>query len=119
MRRILNTLPPALLLVLWIGAAAAQEPIRFARTPDISPDGKRLAYVRGPGDWYRMGYRGSSNDDIWLCNADGSDNRRLTAFEGQDHSPMWSPDGRTLYYVTEYYGTANIVAQPLSPDTGA
>src|SRR6516162_156206 len=41
----------------------------------FSPDGKEIAYVRGPGTWYRKGYRGSSNDDIWICNAaDGANN---------------------------------------------
>jgi tricorn protease len=76
----------------------------------LSPDGTRLAYVRGPGTWYRKGYRGSSNDDIWICNADGGNNRQLTAFNGQDDSPMWSPDGKTLFYVSETHGTpANIV----------
>jgi len=40
----------------------------------FSPTGDRLAYVRGPGDWYRKGYRGSSNDDIWICDADGTNN---------------------------------------------
>jgi tricorn protease len=75
-----------------------------------SPTGDRLAYVRGPGTWYRKGYRGSSNDDVWLCNADGTHNRRLTHFNGQDASPMWAADGRTVYYVSECFGTpANIV----------
>ena len=32
---------PALLLAI---PAFAQEPIRFARTPDISPDGKQVAF---------------------------------------------------------------------------
>ncbi len=78
-----------------------------------SHDGTKIAYVRGPGDWYRKGYRGSSNDDLWICNADGTNNRRVTSFNGQDSSPMWSQDGQTLYYVSEFYGTpANIVCQP-------
>ncbi|HXG12942.1 MAG TPA: S41 family peptidase [Gemmataceae bacterium] len=77
-----------------------------------SPAGDRIAYVRGPGTWYRKGYRGSSNDEVWVCNADGTGNRRLTTFDGQDNSPMWSPDGRFVYYVSEYHGTpANIVRQ--------
>ncbi len=80
----------------------------------FSPTGDRLAYVRGPGSWYRKGYRGSSNDDIWLCNADGGNNRQVTAFNGQDNSPMWSADGKTLFYVSEIHGTpANIVRLPL------
>ena len=78
----------------------------------FSPRGDQLAYVRGPGTWYRKGYRGSSNDDIWICQADGTGNRRLTTFNGQDTSPTWSLDGRFLYYVSEYFGTpANIVKQ--------
>jgi tricorn protease len=80
----------------------------------FSPRGDQLAYVRGPGAWYRKNYRGSSNDDIWLADANGRNNRRLTTFNGQDHSPMWSPDGTTLYYVSEIFGTANIVRQPLA-----
>jgi tricorn protease len=76
----------------------------------FSPAGDRIAYVRGPGTWYRKGYRGSSNDDIWICNADGSNNRRLTSFNGQDNSPMFSEDGKTLFYVSEIFGdTANVV----------
>lgn len=67
----------------------------------FSPRGDRVAYVRGPGTWYRKGYRGSSNDDIWVCNADGTNSQRLTTFDGQDGSPTWSPDGRFVYYVSE------------------
>src|SRR6202007_2211149 len=85
-----------------------------------SPSGDELVYVRGPGTWYRKGYRGSSNDDIWICNPDGSNNRQLTSFNGQDNSPMWAPDGRALYYVTEHYGTpANIVRQEIASPMGA
>src|SRR5690242_16956222 len=64
-----------------------------------SPRGDQIAYVRGQGLWYRKGYHGSANDDIWVCNADGSNNRQITTFDGQDISPMWAPDGQTLYYV--------------------
>lgn len=78
----------------------------------FSPRGDQLLYVRGPGSWYRKGYRGSSNDDLWLANADGGNNRRVTTFQGQDQSPMWSADGNTIYYVSEIHGVANIVKQP-------
>jgi tricorn protease len=78
----------------------------------FSPKGDRIAYVRGPGTWYRKGYRGSSNDDIWICNADGTNNHCLTTFNGQDTSPMWSPDSQSIYYVSECAGTpSNIVRQ--------
>src|SRR5438270_358113 len=93
--------------------AQAPPPIRFPPTPDFSPDGTRIAYVRGPGSWYRKGYRGSANDEVWLCAADGSGNVRLTHHDGQDGSPMWSADGRTVFYVSDCCGTpgspANVV----------
>lgn len=77
-----------------------------------SPRGDQIAYVRGPGLWYRKGYRGSANDDIWISDADGHDNRQLTKANCQDNSPMWSADGQYLYYVSEVMGTpANIVKQ--------
>src|SRR5262249_26084096 len=84
----------------------------------FSPKGDLIAYVRGPGTWYRKGYRGSSNDDIWLCNADGSNNRQVTTFNGQDNSPMWGADGQTLFYVSDCFGDekrpiANIVKQDI------
>jgi len=83
----------------------------------FSPKGDMIAYVRGPGTWYRKGYRGSSNDDIWICNADGTNNRQITKFVGQDNGVMWSYDGRALYYVSETAGSpANIVKQELAAD---
>jgi tricorn protease len=70
--------------------------------------------------WYRRGYRGSSNDEIWLATADGKSQRQLTSFDGQDSAPMWTPDGRTLYYVSEEGnkpGCANVVCRLLKPDS--
>src|SRR5579862_7681928 len=63
----------------------------------FSPDGEMISYVRGPGTWYRKYYRGSANDDVWIANADGTNNRRLTTHSGQDTSPMWAADGRAIY----------------------
>jgi tricorn protease len=83
----------------------------------FSPDGNFIAYVRGPGTWYRKYYHGSSNDDLWLSHADGTNNRRLTTHPGQDTSPMFAPDGKTLYYVSDVVSPpgspTNIVRQPL------
>ncbi|MCI0701540.1 MAG: S41 family peptidase [Planctomycetia bacterium] len=85
----------------------------------FSPTGNLVAFVRGPGAWYRRGYRGSSNDDIWISNVDGSNPKRVTTFNGQDGYPMWNPDGRKLFYVTESGskdGCGNIVCQPIGTD---
>ncbi len=86
----------------------------------LSPKGDWLLYTRGYKLGFRKGYRGSSNDDLWLCAADGSHNRQLTDFNGTDSSPMWAADGAAIFYVSERFGTpANIVRQEISPaDSG-
>src|SRR5262249_56667007 len=38
-----------------------------AKEAYFSSAGNAVAFVRGPGLWYRRGYRGSSSDDIWLA----------------------------------------------------
>jgi tricorn protease len=98
------------------GGRAQRITVAEGREGVFSPRGNQIAYSRGPGTWYRKGYRGSSSDDVWLCNIDGSNNRRLTSFEGQDNSPMWSADAGTVYYVSEVFGSpANIVRQKADP----
>jgi tricorn protease len=96
------------------GGAEKRLPLFEGKEAHYSPDGQSIAFVRGPGLWYRRGYHGSSNDDIWLATADGKTQRPFTSFDGQDGSPMWSPDGSKLYYVTEdgsAAGCANIVVR--------
>src|SRR5262245_37333191 len=104
--------PPGLTLysVPFEGGPETQLAVRDGKDAAISPKGDQLAYVRGPGTWYRKGYRGSSNDDIWLANLDGTKHVRVTDFNGDDVSPMWSPDGNRLYYVSEQFGTPANVA---------
>jgi tricorn protease len=92
------------------GGSETKLPFEDAKDVKFAADGKSVAFVRGPGTWYRKGYRGSSNDDIWFANVDGSAVRRATDFPGNDASPMLSPDGKKLYYVSEILGgQANIV----------
>ena len=98
------------------GGAVRKLPLFEGKEARLAPVGGAIAFVQGPGTWYRRGYRGSSNDDIWISNADGTVQRRLTTFDGQDGSPMWSPDAKKLYYVSEAGskpGCANIVVQEL------
>ncbi|MCS7166181.1 MAG: S41 family peptidase [Gemmatales bacterium] len=105
---------PEMYLIPAEGGWERRFPFDDGRDGVFRPDGLELAYIRGPGIWYRKGYRGSSNDDIWICRADGTHHRRLTSFQGQDGSPMWSSDGKWIYYVSEENGVSNIFKRSAS-----
>ncbi len=80
----------------------------YADQGKISPDGKWLVFVRGRVDWARKHYRGSGNTDIWLYNFQTKKYIQLTNHSGNDYFPVWAPDSRTIYYVTDKDGTFNL-----------
>jgi acylaminoacyl-peptidase len=64
--------------------------------PQISPDGKRIVYVRQFADI--MTDKRCSN--LWIINFDGTDHRSLTTGNFNDTSPRWSPDGKQIIYIS-------------------
>jgi TolB protein len=56
----------------------------------VSPDGSKVAMILSKG--------GSPN--VYVCNADGSDLKRLTT-GAEDSSPCWSPDGQWICFATK------------------
>src|SRR5215468_10546064 len=64
--------------------------------PQISPDGKRIVYVRQFADI--MTDKRCSN--LWIINFDGSDHRPLTTGNFNDANPRWSPDGKQIIYIS-------------------
>ncbi len=80
----------------------------------LSPDGKRLAFVRRDSAWWRKGYKGSAQGDLWLLERDANRYVRLTNTDTPDTFPLWGADGRTLYFVSERDGTANLYAMDVA-----
>src|SRR5437660_8417522 len=80
-------------------AAQSQEPIRFARTPDISPDGKLVAFS----------YLG----DIWLVEAIGGVARPLTRHEAYHVGPVFSPDGKSIAFTSNRNGSYDVFVVPV------
>ena len=72
--------------------------------PQISPDGKKIVYVRRFAD--PMTDRRYSN--LWIINADGTDHRALTTGNHNAASPRWSPDGSRLAFLSDEDGKQQI-----------
>src|ERR1041384_1929909 len=66
----------------------------------ISPDGSKIVYVRVSYDI--MTDRARRN--LWMVNADGTNNRPLRSESKSFQSPRWSPDGTRLAYVSAAEG---------------
>jgi dipeptidyl aminopeptidase/acylaminoacyl peptidase len=71
-----------------------------ASDPQISPDGRTVAYVRRSADIMTDKARSS----IWLINLATGEQRPLVAGNGDHFSPRWSADGRRLAYVSTAEG---------------
>lgn len=63
--------------------------------PRISPDGQWIVYVLLTIDSFENTYK----RNIWLVATDGGEPVQLTR-SGKDSQPRWSPDGRTLAFVS-------------------
>lgn len=57
-------------------------------SPQYSPDGKRIAFRSD-----RTG-----DEQIWVCDAEGTNPVQVTSGRGRPSVPRWSPDGRRLVF---------------------
>jgi len=91
--------------------APAKHPLAFddliklhrIAAPEVSPDGKWVAYGISTPDMEAN--RGVSN--IWLVSTSGGEAIQLTQ-SGKDSAPSWSPDGKTLAFLSGRDGTSQV-----------
>ncbi len=87
----------------------------FASAP--SPDGQSIAFSargNGPGQWWRNGHSHLDESEIWIQKGFST-----TAYEkvvdraGKNYWPMWSGDGKSLFFMSDRSGSENIWTKPL------
>ncbi len=77
-----------------------------------APDGSTIAFAaRGNGDqqWWRHGHSHLDESEIWL-RKEGSPAtyERVIDLNGRNAWPMWMPDGKNLYFMSDRSGAQNI-----------
>jgi len=77
---------------LLLNTLAIAQDTRLLRDPAISKE--KISFV----------YAG----DIWVANLDGSDVKRITAFEGVEADPHFSPDGKQIAFTGQYDGNTDV-----------
>jgi serine/threonine protein kinase len=68
--------------------------------PNWSPNGQRIAFWAIP--------EGGSQRDIWTIPAEGGKPVQVTNDAAVDWNPVWSPDGRYIYFSSDRAGTMNL-----------
>jgi tricorn protease len=76
----------------------AQQPIRLANEPALSPDGATLAFA----------WRG----EIWTVPVSGGNARQLTKSAAADGEPCFSPDGTQLAFISARSGSDQVYVMP-------
>src|ERR1700692_4554215 len=52
--------------------------------------------------------------DLWVADLDGKNVRRLTADEGLESNPAFSPDGTLIAFTAQYDGNFDVYVMPVT-----
>ncbi len=101
-------------LVAASAAPGAQQPKQLDKStffqmesvasPIISPDGATVVFSRGYVDIMRD----QARSNLWVINASGDRLRQLTDGAWSDSSPVWSPYGKRLAFLSDRSGSTQL-----------
>ena len=71
--------------------------LKRAASPEISPDGRWVAYTIRETNWDDNAYE----TEIWLADVSTGASRQLTNGKKSSQSPSWAPDGSKLAFISD------------------
>jgi Tol biopolymer transport system component/uncharacterized surface protein with fasciclin (FAS1) repeats len=77
---------------------AQDQDVQWTLSPQWSPDGNQIAFVSNH----------EGNAEIYVINADGTGQKRLTNNPATDTSPSWAPDGKHIAFGSDRGGNVDV-----------
>jgi len=83
--------------------------VKGVSDPHVSPDGNLVVYVVSQIDREAN----KTNTSLWMVPVEGGEPKRLTTAPGTNNHPRWSPDGKTIAFISDRGGSSQIWLLPL------
>ncbi|APW63915.1 Dipeptidyl aminopeptidase BIII [Paludisphaera borealis] len=83
--------------------------VKAVGDPQLAPDGRSIVYVVSELDRSTD----KTNSSLWLVSSDGGEPKRLTTATGVNNHPRWSPDGKSVAFVSSRSGSSQVWLLPI------
>ncbi len=83
--------------------------VKGVADPQLSPDGSMVVYVVSEIDRSTD----KTNSSLWLVPASGGEPKRLTTTPGTNNHPRWSPEGKTIAFISSRGGSSQVWLMPI------
>lgn len=104
-----------------VSVEPGRAPEQILTTPALAAQynraGSRIVYedLKGYENLWRKHHTSSVAHDLWLYDPASAAHTRLTDFAGEDRNPVWAPDEKAVFYLSEQSGSFNVWKRPLDP----
>jgi Tol biopolymer transport system component/C-terminal processing protease CtpA/Prc len=97
-----------------VSVEGGRRPVQVLTTPALAARPNKAGTLMLYEDWkgyedlWRKHHVSPVAHDIWLLDTKTGQHKRLTGWGGENRDPVWSPDERSMYYLSEQSGSFNV-----------
>jgi tricorn protease len=90
--------------------------------PRVSPNGRRIAFWSLPADVKARALAADNvpaNRELWTIDVQGANAVKVASHDANDWNPVWAPDGRWLYFLSNRSGSMALWRIAIDETSGA